>query len=240
VADKFTYSVPDEKAFLHTVRQYLDGEGDKELSALLIGATCDISTNSSFSRRRWDAYQANVTIYVPIKRVKKFTEDLRERLYSAVDTVFPREAGFDVMDVTVAPRLEAPLEEDEPLANTGTLVASGPIEHDGLRFRSRTEVRIYDTLKKRNVLFFANSTAVLGSKGVKREPDFLVCQDGKWGILEVMGDQYHTSATAMRDHDRARLFKDYGLYYIEFYDAVPCYNKPDEVVDDFLARLAKS
>jgi len=119
------------------------------------------------------------------------------------------------------------------------LVSQGIIEHDGLRFRSRTETRIYDALKKQSVLFFANATAVLGGKNIKREPDFLVCQNGRWGILEVMGEQYHPSTTAMRDHDRARLFKDYGLYYIEFYAADKCYTDPDGVVTDFLQRLSK-
>lgn len=69
----------------------------------------------------------------------------------------------------------------------------------------------------------------------KREPDFLVCQNGKWGILEVMGAEYHPDAT--KDHDRARLFKDYGLTYIEFYNANRCYNDPEGVVGDFLKRL---
>lgn len=49
-----------------------------------------------------------------------------------------------------------------------------------------------------------------------------------------MGEQYHPSNTAMKDNDRARLFKDYGLFCIEFYDAKRCYKKPDEVVDNFL------
>jgi hypothetical protein len=43
----------------------------------------------------------------------------------------------------------------------------------------------------------------------------------------------------MDDHDRARLFKDYGVFCIEFYDAKKCYTTPEEVVDDFLDRLSK-
>jgi hypothetical protein len=97
-------------------------------------------------------------------------------------------------------------------------------------------------LKKRTVLFFPLAAAVFGGKkgDEKREPDFVICQDGKWGILEVMGETYHTSSTAVRDHDRARLFKDHRIHCIEFYDASRCYSTPDEVVDDFLKRLARS
>src|SRR5262249_5291223 len=47
------------------------------------------------------------------------------------------------------------------------------------------------------------------------------------------------TAAAMRDHDRARLFKEYGLFLIEFYDASRCYNSPEEVVGDFLQRLGR-
>ncbi|HEY9866308.1 MAG TPA: hypothetical protein V6D21_19205, partial [Candidatus Obscuribacterales bacterium] len=126
------------------------------------------------------------------------------------------------------------------LSNSASLNSSGSIKHDGLGFRSRTEIKVYEALKKRSVLFFANATAVLGGKDMKREPDFLVCQNGKWGILEVMGAPYHPTNTAMRDHERARLFKDYGLFCIEFYDATKCYNSPEGVVDDFLERLSKS
>lgn len=136
--------------------------------------------------------------------------------------------------------LEAPPDDESSLSNSASLVSNGTIEHDGLRFRSRSEIKIYDALKKRNVLFFANATAVLGGKAVKREPDFLVCQNGKWGILEVMGDQYHPSNTAIRDHDRARLFKGYGLFCIEFFNATRCYNEPNEVVDDFLKLLSQA
>jgi len=123
--------------------------------------------------------------------------------------------------------------------NNASLANTQIIEHDGLRFRSHTETKIYDALKKRGILFFPNATAVLGVKNIRREPDFLICQDGKWGILEVMGDKYHPGTTAMKDHDRARLFKDYGMYVIEFYDANRCYNHPEEVVDEFLRLLSK-
>jgi len=91
-------------------------------------------------------------------------------------------------------------------------------------------------------LFFPNAAAVLGGRAEedKKETDFLICSNGKWGLLEVMGEAFHPSATAIKDHDRARLFKDYGLVVIEFYDATRCYNQPEVVVDDFLRRLQQS
>ena len=71
----------------------------------------------------------------------------------------------------------------------------------------------------------------------RREPDFLVCQEGRWGILEVMGEPFHPPQTAMQD--RKRLFDDFGIRIVEFYSASRCYQEPDSVADDFLKRLAK-
>lgn len=72
---------------------------------------------------------------------------------------------------------------------------------------------------------------------MKREPDFLICHKGKLGILEVMGEGYHNQSTAVKDHDRARLFKKHGILCIEFFDADSCRSFPSVVVDRFLALL---
>lgn len=236
---EFTYSPPESPAFLHTLRIYLQAINKDNIGALLIDATSEVIPSNSFSHRL-NSYDATVRFCVPVAHLPKFTESVKKELLAAVYTVFPKEIGYEINNLEVSPIIEAPPDDGKLLSNSASLVSSGTIEHDGLRFRSRSEVKVYNELKRRNVLFFSNATAVLGGKDVKREPDFLVCQDGKWGILEVMGDQYHPSATAMRDHDRARLFKDYGLYFIEFYDAKECYNSPAQVVDEFLKHLSKS
>jgi hypothetical protein len=111
------------------------------------------------------------------------------------------------------------------------------VRHDELQFRSPAEISVYDELRKRKLLFFPNAAAVLGEIEKKREPDFLICYRGKWGVLEVMGEMYHTNA--VKDHERARLFKDYGLLCIEFFSAKRCENEPAAVVDQFLAILAR-
>src|SRR5262249_19143437 len=110
------------------------------------------------------------------------------------------------------------------------------IEHDELRFRSSAEIAVYDDLSRRNILIFPNAAAVLGGrKKEKREPDFLICERGKWGILEVMGDEYHKNAA--KDHERARLFKEAGVLCVEFFNACDCERNPRAVVDKFLAIL---
>jgi len=112
--------------------------------------------------------------------------------------------------------------------------------HQGLKFRSATEVRIYDELIRRRVLVFPLPVAVLGDAEIYREPDFLVfTRNGRSGILEIHGAPFHTSDTAAQEHDRRRQFIDLGINEYEIYDATQCYNATDRVISDFLSRLKR-
>jgi hypothetical protein len=62
---------------------------------------------------------------------------------------------------------------------------SSKVAFAGLNFRSKTEVKVFQALVSRGVLVFPLPVAVLGLPNLYREPDFLVCYRGKWGILEV-------------------------------------------------------
>lgn len=234
----FTYQMPDNEAFMSTLRNYLIQTEQINLAQLLTHATCEMSSSGSFSGNRWDAYSATITFRVPLNIYDNFTEEVNNTLLKIVRHIFPKDAGYDFSVCEASPRIDITEQEHDLGLNNASLVSLGAIEHDGVRFRSKTETKIYDSLKKQNILFFPNPTAIVKSK--KREPDFLICQNGKWGILEVMGDRFHNSNNAVSDHDRARIFKDFGVYCIEFFDAVRCYNQPDEVVEEFLRLLSKS
>ena len=236
----FTYQFPDARVFLYTLREVLIAEGDTRAAGALVGGECEFAGSTQFSHIRWDSYHATLIIRVPAASIPRFTDEIRTAVLSAAAKTFPSELGYELSTLEVSALLVAPPDDDDGRAlNTGRLVSEGAIEHDGLRFRSRSETRVYDELKKRDVLFFPNATAVLGGgRGIKREPDFLVCQKGRWGILEVMGEPFHTPRNAVKDHDRARLFKDHQVFLIEFYDASRCYNEPGSVVDDFLRLLS--
>jgi hypothetical protein len=237
----FTHNPPESAAFIYTLKKYLEAENKVNIAALLVNSNCKFVVVDDSPYKGCDLCAAVVYFEVPVISRSKFTESIEKELLNAVELIFPKETGFEIVGVEVSSIIEEPPDDEQRLPNSASLVSSGSMEWDELRFRSRSEIQVYKALKKRNILFFANATAVLGGKNkdVKKEPDFLICQNGKWGILEVMGDLYHTPTNAMDDHDRARLFKDYGVSCIEFYDAKKCYTTPEEVVADFLDRLSK-
>ena len=235
----FTYSPPKSADFIYTLKQYLQTINREEISVLLTNCNCEFPQHDYLPDREYNTYDAIVRFFVPVVYISKFTASIQDELLEAVKVVFPKNVGFEILGLEISPIIKAPPDDEQRLSNSASLGSSETRNHDGLKFRSQSEIQVYEALKKRNVLFFANATAVLGGTNWKKEPDFLVCQDGKWGILEVMGDDFHPPETAMKDHDRGRLFNDYGVSCIHFYDAPKCYNTPEEVVDDFLSRLSK-
>jgi hypothetical protein len=111
------------------------------------------------------------------------------------------------------------------------------VSWNNLRFRSESERRIAIALDANGALFLPNCLARL-SKGdgrLTKEADFLVCNDGRWGVLEVDGP-FHPRAAV--DHDRDRLFQAHGIKVTERYDWERCYNDALGVVREFLALLA--
>lgn len=66
-----------------------------------------------------------------------------------------------------------------------------------------------------------------------KEADFLVCYQGKLGILEVDGP-HHTPERRVEEQERERLFRLHGIIVVERYDSEKCKAQPFKVVDQFL------
>jgi hypothetical protein len=114
-----------------------------------------------------------------------------------------------------------------------------PYTYNEMRFASKSEIRIAQELEARGVLFFPLALAVRAETGIlykdHREVDFLVCEDGTWGILEV---SYHPNRFE-KDAEKDAWWKKSGILCVEHYTAERCYNRPSEVIDEFLEILAK-
>lgn len=109
-----------------------------------------------------------------------------------------------------------------------------------LRFRSKTEIKIAEALDRAGVLYFPNCVARLNTSNGRRnlEADFLICYEGKLGILEVDGI-YHTPTRRVEEQERERFFRHHQVLIVERFDAERCYSQPDNVVREFLELVAK-
>ncbi|MBD2465189.1 hypothetical protein H6G89_29710 [Oscillatoria sp. FACHB-1407] len=114
-----------------------------------------------------------------------------------------------------------------------------PITYNEIKFASQSEVRIAQELEVAEVLFFPLPLAVRYETGNiyedHREVDFLICHQGTWGILEVA---YHPDRYE-KDKEKDFWFKKSGILCIEHYPAERCYNRPKDVIDEFLKVLVQ-
>jgi hypothetical protein len=158
----------------------------------------------------------------------------RMALWKALDACLPH--GFHLGHLS----LRVATVEGEPLGLNQNVDAV--FKWQGLRFRSKTEALIAEALERAGVLFLPGCAMRLnGDDGrVTREPDFLVCKDGHWGILEVDGAPYHPPTRTVHDHRRDRLFRRHSIRVVEHFDSAECFENPDVVVQKFLDILQRS
>jgi hypothetical protein len=241
-----------ERIVASAVKFLIDGDDHEAALALL---PCSLSLHHQY----YDGPNTVMTVVLSGPRASynalyqrdddydRFANEMRERVRDAVIAHLP--FGTACGEYIVRPALITPdpsWRTEAARAAGGKQVRNQAPDIEGgkivtwnyLRFRSETEKRIAAALDATRVLFFPNCVGRLnvGDGRGNREPDFLVCDRGRWGILEIDGDIFHPSAA--KDHDRDRLFEAYGIKAIERYPWQRCYDDPNGVVRNFLELLA--
>jgi len=246
------------------VQGFID-EGDEETAAMMLA--CQLSW--SCSEIDWGRKKVNVTIHGPLSVVKKLRlrvpngkresfwepesipNPLTANIHEAITLVLGPDVivvewNYQLLGADLPANWRTELLEairKKGTTNQGLDFGKRPtVEYANLRFRSQSEVRIARVLDNRKVLYFPNCSGRVskGEDRVKREPDFLICHRGRWGILEVDGEPFHPPTRTVEDHDRDRLFQKHGVLIVQHYDANRCYQEPREVVEEFLAILDRS
>jgi hypothetical protein len=241
----------DEKILASAVRYLLDGNEEDAASVLL---AC--SLESMYIERALDFGDSIDIVAVGINGPRAAYEILSDEnhpitqaIHQAITVVMPADygisrfyAGVEIIDLD--PNWRSELLEIARGRGVHNQLAGERLARiwNNLRFRSGSEVKIAAALDRVGVLFLPNCKARLGLAGKRenREPDFLICCDGKWGILEVDGGPFHPPARTVEDHERDRLFKQHGIRIVEHYDSNRCFEHPEEVVQNFLSLLKQA
>jgi hypothetical protein len=245
--------LPDADELLASAAQFLIEGNQRDAAALLL--YCDVD-NLDPSWRSWGEgyWELAVNLRGPRSAYEAFQRDAdpaAESIRGALRAVIP--STYELESITVRATIaelvpgwrEALLEsaQGKVVHNQGIVYTNEQIlTWNQLRYRSKSEVRIADALDQANVFFLPNCRGRLtGDEGrrVNRDPDFLVCHNGHWGILEVDGEPFHPPSRTVHDHQRDRLFRKYGIRTVEHFDATECYQQPQEVVKKFLTILAR-
>lgn len=105
----FTYEIPDERRFFTAIQQILSKSNivmESLIADKLRNGKCSIVSSSQFSQKRWDAFSTSVHFYVPIDNLGVFDKEAIKILLKVCDKVMPKEAGYDIQSVEIAPILD--------------------------------------------------------------------------------------------------------------------------------------
>jgi len=248
--------LPPPDVFLASAVQFLVEGGENEAATVLLACSkIDLALqNGTYWTNGKDLQAVSIELVGP-RAVVDALQDERKPLAMdirrALDALMPSDkciasltarAQYVSIDDGWREELQKVI-EGTGVSNQGTPIEGKAVElWHGLRFRSKTERRIAQVLQTRNALFFPNCRArlKLDDGFGTREPDFLVCQEGQWGILQVDGEPYHGGHTRAKEQNDDRLFQAYGLIVVQHYSANDCWNNTDHVVDQFLRLLRAS
>lgn len=213
---------------------------DKSIALFLNYADFDIEESTSYSNR-YNCVWASAIIKLPPQLIVKFTDEAKQRLIKVLNAFTPSQWGIDFSYVSIEAKLEKAYDEwrndilkeliGQGINNQANFASSNHpmFEYKGIKFRSKSELKLAPEFEASNVLFFPLPLAVCGND--HKEPDFLVCKNGKFAILEVITDYFHPSVE--KEAERTTWFQNHHIS-IRSYPATQCYNTPKEVVTDFL------
>ena len=248
----------DEQDFsdflLASATSYLiDGQEFYEASILLL---CKLNTD--IGRPFYDGDQSVRNVYIELLGNRVIYEIIQNQkhpatvtIHRAFEAVLSTEYSLeglrarvviDNYDANWRAKLLDAIQGKIPL-NQGVPIQDKPrYSWEYLFFRSSYEIAIAKALDEYKVLFLPNCMARFSSPNsqerMNKEADFLVCHEGKWGIIEVDGETSHPIAA--KDHQRDRLFRSHGIRVIERYTAKQCITNPKGVVREFLELLKKN
>jgi len=240
----------DADRFMASMARFLIEGDEREEARLLLACTLTSDKHEEFDNDWWR--QLLLTFHGPRKVYDLLLEsgsNLSAAFQHAAQSLMP--SGFNSVKVTGRAALVVPDSTDwrnELLAildgrdvDNQAIGFKATKTYQGLRFRSESEVRIAQALDRAAVMYVPNCRSRVGSLEKRRniEADFLVMVDGKWGVLEVDGEQWHAGLAA-RDHERDRPFHFHGAKIVQRFDAGECFENADAVVAKFVALLRRS
>jgi hypothetical protein len=251
-----------EKSLHRTWVQALVEYGYTEIAAIAIDAEISIMTITRGDESEWVDIPSVIWIDIPIyffdffQKHKELAEKtLREILKGHIYDSWNRLVENDYLEIqlrvslieveegwknVIRREITEPKEPNQGVITEKVFARHGkrPYIYNEMKFGSKSEIKIAQELESRKVLFFPLPLAVRCETQKfyedHREVDFLICNDGAWGILEIAfhSDRYE------KDKEKDAWFKRSGILCIEHYTAEKCFGYPKAVVDEFLEVLS--
>lgn len=240
-------TLPEDDHLLGMLVQFfVDGE-DFDTAGQLLYCRMEVTFDGEYQFK----LVAPRRIYDQLAREDAFMETVGDRVRAALTAVLAAlNVNFDPAGLVFAPelttigadwRLQLAAAVDGKSAHNQAVGLKKAVVWNDLRFRSAAELRIAQALEKAQVLYLPNCKASLGYKiRETREPDFLICHRGRWGILQIDGEPFRPQSGSAQQTQSDSVIREHGIRIIEYYQAAQCLEDANGVVQHFLKTLAEA
>ncbi len=210
---------------LASVSRQFAHDGSANEVAVIVAAVPTIE-ETSYDNWNGGTYGYTLTLQVPAHvyaQVKPSLERLEKAIYSKIEEFLRGSSNQVLHAVVIAPEVvgddgwrekaRAWLAGDG-ITNQGRVRSDNiaPRRLDGLLFRSKPEMLLYEALKALGVAFAPLPVFLRGGKRYQRiEPDFIIVRQGIVLQVEVDGDTVHTESPADA-HARTAMLAHEGVY----------------------------
>lgn len=229
-----------------------------ELGAVQLLLAASVKYRDVGSYGPTDAY-LNMDVFGPPRMYELLTttesggdHDKRLLLEHALVAPLPQTLLDDHLSVRIEPRLQLVEPYDgwreefmaqasgRGITNQGAGKTPAPLRWMHNNFRTQGEIAIAKAFEKANVLFLPLPRAAIGVTPDMRtmvEPDFVVCHDGKWGVLEVDGSSHE--GRKAQDTEKDRLYHAHRIAVVRRYTEEQARGNADAIVAEFLRDIEK-
>ena len=136
-----------------------------------------------------------------------------------------------------------PIISDDELESKGEIIQSNPENRiyswNGYKLPSEEHAKIAEALERIGILFIPNPKLRLTTSEGRdsQEFDFMILHQGKWGILQINGDELLSEPVS--NEDSHGLLQYHGIRLVYNCDVTRCGGEPDRVVQEFLETLSQ-
>lgn len=120
----FTYELPNNESFMKALFVKLKTEGSEDIAEILRRCKCEIVKTGAFAypRGRWNAFVAIFTVLVPVDNYEsvygKITEEIKDKILTAANSLMPKIAGLDILSVNLSPLIEDIFSEESLISES--------------------------------------------------------------------------------------------------------------------------
>lgn len=109
----FTYELPSEIDFFHTLKEYIAHKNNLEIIEFLKYSTMQFVPTSTFTEKIWNTYWCSIIFSIPISELPKIKQETLSVLQKYCSDILPPNCGFLIKEVNFVPQIQT-IEVEEP------------------------------------------------------------------------------------------------------------------------------